>query len=314
MMKEFTDIEEIRGIEQTVIALGNFDGVHKGHQELIHRAVKSAEAAGIKSAVFTFSNHPKTLTRGVGVVKNILYADEKKRIVEELGIDYMFNMPFTEDILHINPVEYIEEILLHKCRMKEAYCGFNFRFGYKARGDVKTLMAESCNHGFGIHVMESYEIDGLVVSSTRIRAFIEEGDMDKCSKLLGRYYAIGGEVVVGNRLGKTLGFPTSNLVIDESMVTPSNGVYVTYCTHNGARYPSITNVGVKPTVGCFTKNVETHIFDFNNELYGKNIRVEFLKKMRSEKKFGTVEALSKQITDDCIMAKAYHRQLDKSKV
>lgn len=304
----YNSLEEIKDIKSTVIALGNFDGVHRGHQELIRRAVKSAEAAGFKSAVFTFSNHPRNLLGNGNAVKNIMYCEDKAHIIGNLGIDYMFNIPFTDEILHMSPINYIDDLLLDAFKMKEAYCGFNYRFGYKAAGDVKVLMDESLRKGFGIHVLEAFKVDGQVVSSTLIRKLIEEGAVDRCAKFLGRNYSIGGEVVVGNKLGKTIGFPTSNLVIDETMVSPSNGVYITYCTYNGVRYPSITNVGVKPTIGEYHKNVETHIFDFDRELYGKNIRVEFLKKTRDERKFDSIEALSKQITDDCIMVKAFHRQ------
>jgi riboflavin kinase/FMN adenylyltransferase len=192
--------------------------------------------------------------------------------------------------------------------MKQAYCGFNYKFGYKAEGTPEVLMHEGIEKGFGIHVLEPFEIDGNLVSSTFIRNLIAEGKVDQCMKYMGRNYAIGGEVVVGNKIGRTIGFPTSNLIIDENMVTPPNGVYVTYCTYNGVRYPSVTNVGVKPTIGDYKKNVETHIFNFNKELYGKKIRVEFLEKTRDEKKFESVEELSKQITSDCIMAKDYHRR------
>ena len=273
-MKIFNTLEEIDNIEETVVALGNFDGVHKGHQQIILRTVKSAEAAGLKSAVFTFSNHPKNLMAGKTVVKNILYPEEKASIIEKL-----------------------------------AYCGFNYHFGYKASGTAETLMKEGMKRGFGIHIQEPFEIDGNLVSSTFIRKLIQNGQVDQCMKYMGRLYSIGGEVVVGNKLGRTIGFPTSNIMIDETMVTPPNGVYVTYCVYNGVHYPSITNVGVKPTIGTYHKNVETHIFNFDKELYGKMIRVEFLQKTRDEQKFESVEALSRQITDDCITARSFHRRI-----
>lgn len=308
-MKIFNSLEEIDSqIEETVVALGNFDGVHKGHQQIIARTVKSAEAAGYKSAVFTFSNHPKNLMAGEIQVKNILYPEEKASIIAGLGIDYMFNIPFDKFILTMDPIDFIDQLLLERFHMRQAYCGFNYHFGYKAKGDAEVLMKEGLKKGFGIHIQEPYEIDDNLVSSTFIRSLIQEGAVDQCPKYMGRLYAIGGEVVVGNKLGRTIGFPTSNIMIDESMVTPPNGVYVTYCTYNGVRYPSITNVGVKPTIGTYKKNVETHIFNFDKELYGKNIRVEFLEKTRDEQKFDSVEALSKQITDDCITARSYHRQ------
>ena len=307
-MKIFNSLDEISNIEETVVALGNFDGVHKGHQQIIARTVNSAEIADYKSAVFTFSNHPKNLMAGEIIVKNILYADEKADIIEKLGVDYMFSLPFDESILTMEPVDFIHKLLLDKFHMKQAYCGFNYRFGHKARGDVEILMKEGMKKGYGIHIQEPFEIDGNLVSSTFIRSLIEEGRVDQCLKYMGRLYSIGGEVVVGNKLGRTIGFPTSNIMIDETMVTPPNGVYVTYCTYNGVRYPSVTNVGVKPTIGTYRKNVETHIFNFDKELYGKVIRVEFLEKTRDERKFDSVEALSKQITDDCITARSYHRR------
>jgi len=307
-MKLFNTLDEIIDIDRTVIALGNFDGVHKGHQELIARTVKSAEVAGLRSAVFTFSNHPKNVLSKRIKVKSILYTDEKALVIKSLGVDYLFNIPFNDEIMHMDAIQFINKLLLNKLKMQEAYCGFNYKFGYKASGNPEVLMRESMKKYFGIHVLEPFKIDGELVSSTLIRNLIEEGKVDQCMKFMGRHYTVGGEVVVGNKIGKTIGFPTSNLLVDESMVSPRSGVYITYCTYNGIKYPSVTNVGVKPTVGAFHKNMETHIFNFDKELYGKTIRVEFLKKTRDEKKFASVEELAKQITKDCIMAKDYHRK------
>lgn len=307
-MKIFNSLEEINKIEPTVVALGNFDGIHKGHQEIINRSVKEAAAAGLKSGVFTFSNHTSTVLKNVPPVKNILYADEKIRLLESLGVDYMFNIPFTEEILNMSPVDFIDKILVEKFNIKEAYCGFNYRFGFKAQGNPEVLMKEGLARGFGIHVQEAYEIDGIVVSSTYIRQLIGEGRMEECTKFMGRMYSIGGEIVKGNMLGRTIGFPTCNTVVDSTMVTPPNGVYITMCTIDGVRRPSITNVGVKPTVGSYEKNIETHIFNFDEDVYGKEIRVDFIKHTRGEKKFDGIDALKEQIAADCIQAKAYHRE------
>lgn len=306
-MQVFNSLEEIKNIEPTVTALGNFDGVHLGHREIIRRTIESAKVAGIRSAVFTFSNHPKNIMKSGNPVKNIIYSDEKIKILEELGVDYMFNIPFTKNIMTMPPENFVDELLLSHFNMKEAYCGFNYRFGYKAEGTAKSLTEMGIKKGFGVHILSPYMIDGNLVSSTFIRELIENGKVEECAKYMVRNYAVEGEVVVGNRLGKTIGFPTSNLNIDDNMVSPPNGVYITQCFYNGTKYPSITNVGAKPTIGEYSRNVETHIFNFDKELYGKTIRVEFLQKLRDERKFESVEALSKEITVNCITAKAYHR-------
>ncbi len=306
-MKIFNSLEEIKNIEPTVVALGNFDGVHRGHQEIINRTVKEADAAGLKSGVFTFSNHTSSILENVSPVKNILYPDQKISILENMGVDYMFNIPFTKEILSMEPVQFIDEILVKKFNIREAYCGFNYSFGYKASGTPEVLMREGLKRGFGIHVQEPFEIDGIVVSSTYIRKLIEEGRMEECTRFMGRMYAIDGEIVVGNKLGRTIGFPTCNTVVDDTMITPPNGVYITMCTIDGVRRPSVTNVGVKPTIGKYEKNIETHIFNFNEDVYGKHIRVDFIKHTRPEMKFNGLDELKNQIENDCIQARVYHR-------
>lgn len=307
-MKQYSSLKEIRDIEQTVVALGNFDGVHKGHQELIRRAVNSAIDAGLKSAVFTFSNHPKNVLAGRTVVKNILYFDEKARILANLGVDYLISVDFDQTIRNMDAEDFIRTILVEKLRMKEAYCGFNYRFGYRGLGNPEILMRVGLAEGFGIHILEPYMVRGMVVSSTAIRNHISNGDVDQCLSLMGHYYSVRGTVVEGKRLGKSIGFPTSNIDLDESMVTPANGVYITYCNYNGIKYPSVTNVGVRPSLpdSNGARNVETHIFNFNKDIYGKEIRVEFLERIREEVKFDYMEHLVAQIKQDCLTAAAYH--------
>ncbi len=306
MMKIFNSLEEIQNISPCSIALGNFDGVHVGHQALILQAVDKAKELNIKSGVFTFSNHPKNLFAGKSAVKNIIYQEEKAALIESMGVDYLFNIEFTEEICHMDPVDFIQQILIDKMNLREAFCGFNYRFGYKAAGNPEILRSEGILKGYNVNEIPPVAVDGDVVSSTLIRSLIKSGDMEECEKFLGRKYSIGGEVVVGNRLGRTIGFPTSNIMIDDSMVTPPNGVYITYCIYNKEKYPSVTNVGVKPTIGSFKKNMETHIFNFDKELYGKNIRVEFIRMTRDEVKFSSVEELSQQIVKDCREAMDYH--------
>lgn len=308
-MEIFEILEDIQSIKPTAVALGNFDGVHLGHQKLIKTAVDKAHANGLAAAVFTFSNHPKDLLPKTKKVKNILPNPEKAEIIEALGVDYLFNIEFTKAIMNMSPEDFVQELLIDKFKMKESICGFNYHFGHKAEGSPDVLRSLGILKSFQVTEMEPFKIKGNVVSSSLIRTLIASGQVEQCETYMGRNYAIGGEVVVGNKLGRKLGFPTSNLVIDPSMVTPPNGVYVTYCTYNGVRYPSVTNVGVKPTIGHYHKNVETHIFNFDKELYGKNINVEFLKKTRDEVKFDDVKELSEQILRDCRDARVYHERM-----
>ena len=307
----YESLEDIKKIGETAVALGNFDGVHLGHQKLIKEMVDCAKSRRLKSLVFTFSNHPKDLLPSVAKVKNILYQNEKAEIVKSLGVDYLVNIPFTHEIMTMIPKDFIEKILLDRFNMKAAFCGFNYRFGLKAAGNPEVLREFGRKDGFTVSEMEPFKINDNIVSSSMIRTLIASGQVERCETYMGRNYEIGGEVVVGNRLGRKLGFPTSNLVIDETMVTPPNGVYVTYVDYNGKRYPSVTNVGTKPTVGEYEKNVETHIFDFDKELYGKRIIVEFLKKTRDEVKFDDFQELSDQIVRDCKEAKEFHNNLKK---
>lgn len=309
-MKQFNTLDEINKIKETVVALGNFDGVHKGHQELIKRTVKSARMAGLKSAVFTFTNHPKNVLAGKPVIKNILYLEDKAEIIKSLGVDYLFSLEFNAIIQHLSAEEFIQKLLTGAFKMREVYCGFNYHFGFRAEGNPETLIKAGMRDGFGIHVLEPFKIDGNLVSSSFIRELIAEGRVGECKKYMGRNYSTGGEVVVGNQIGRTIGFPTSNLLIDEAMVTPAHGVYVTYCNYNGTCYQGITNVGIKPTIGDNKKNIETHIFNFSTDLYGKKIRVEFLERIRPEIRFRNVNELAQQIEKDCREAERYHQRLN----
>ncbi len=302
----FDSLEKIKDMPETATALGNFDGVHVGHRAIINATVKKAKECGLKSCVFTFSNHPKSLIPGAKPVKNIIYREEKAALIEQMGVDYLVDIPFTAKIMTMEPEVFVRQLLVDSLRAKELFCGFNYHFGFRGAGDVQKLRILGAQYGFHVNAVPAVMVDGDVVSSTLIRGLIMAGEMDECAKFLGRNYDIGGEVVVGNRLGKSLGFPTSNIMIDETMVTPPNGVYITYCIYNGVRYPSITNVGIKPTIGTFKKNMETHIFNFDKELYGKLIKIEFIKKTRDEVKFSNLKELSAQIAKDCREAKAFH--------
>ena len=303
----FTSLIEAKEfLKPSAVAIGNFDGVHKGHQELIKMTVKTAEMRGLTSVVFTFINHPVNEIAGRCVVKSIMTFDEKEAALESLGVDVMVAIPFVDKVRMSSPEEFARDILADDLKAKHAFCGFNNSFGYKGAGHPADLIAFGKKYGFDVTVMDEYDIDGKVVSSTLIRQKLEEGDVAAFKKLTGRLYNISGKVMQGEHLGRTMGFPTVNLSLNTDMALPMNGVYVTNIYVENAKFHSVTNVGNKPSVGQFSKNAETHIFGFVGDLYGKPVKVEFIDLLRPEVKFDSIEALSAQIDRDCIAAKQYH--------
>ncbi len=303
----FNSIEDIVNIEPVSVALGNFDGIHRGHAKLIETAVREARRKGIRSAVFTFSEHPRNVMAGKTVVKNIIYEDEKISLLEKAGVDYLFSLPFDEKMRTETPEAFVRELLIDRFHVSTAICGFNFTYGHMASGTAETLLEAGRQNGFDVVVIPSVLVNGEVVSSTLIRQCIARGEIRRASDLLGRSYTLRGTVIQGQKLGRTIGFPTCNITVDECMVTPANGVYITNCYIDGVRHYSITNVGNKPTVGTFEKNIETNILNFDEDVYGKLIIVEFIEQIRVEKKFSGLDELKKQIHEDIRKASAFHR-------
>ena len=292
-------------LESSVVALGNFDGVHKGHQELIKAAVDLAKKKGISSVVFTFSNHPMNVLAGKTVVKNIMDINEKAQVIENLSVDYMVNVQFNDFIRKSEPEYFVKRFLIKNLKMQHAVCGFNYNFGYKAEGTSELLKKMGEELGFGVTIIPELQVLGSTVSSTRIRKLISEGNMKEYNDCTGRLYRIEGKVIEGQKLGRKMGFPTVNLNLLDEYALPLNGVYITKTYVNNIEYKSVTNVGVKPTVGIFQKNAETHIFDFSGDLYGQIVKIEFIDMLRPEKKFDNFNDLTAQIEKDCLDAKAY---------
>ena len=308
-MKVYNNIDDVNISERTAVAMGYFDGMHLGHQALIRMTVQTAITSGLKSVVFTFRDNPKNLLSSNSAVKSILSHEDKARLMDTAGIDYMISVPFDDRIRNLAPRQYIRLLLDKNINMTAVCCGFNYRFGKDAAGDKELLQAMGAAEGFEVSIVKPYTIDGNVVSSSLIRNLISDGDMAACKTFLGRYYTASGKVVSGNRLGRTIGFPTVNIMIDEDMLTPPHGVYVTACHIGDQTYRGVTNVGIKPTIGDGKKSVETHLFDVDQDLYEKRIIVEFFKMIREERRFENLDALAVQIEKDCRIARAYHSNL-----
>jgi riboflavin kinase/FMN adenylyltransferase len=301
-MKIFETIDSININRETAVALGNFDGVHRGHERLISQMTSYAAEHGLTSCVFTFSNNPKNFITGRNTVKSLLTQADKRELIRGLGVDCLISVPFDERFHEMSPRAFIDELVLGTMKAKAIGCGFNFRFGKNARGDVKTLERASLSEGFELNVLSPVRIDGVLVSSTMIREIIQAGDVGLCSEYLGREFALSGTVIHGDRNGHKLGFPTANIAPPEDMVIPADGVYATFAyigkSRDAVRHPAVTNIGLRPTFGGKVRLAETHLLDFNGNLYEKNLRIEFVKRLRGEVKFDSIEQLSEQISSD----------------
>lgn len=306
-MKIYKRFEDIDHIGPSAVALGNFDGVHKGHQMLIRECVAAAREKDLTPAVFTFTNHPVNEIAGRTVIKNIMTLEEKAEQLELLGIEHMISVTFDEAIRTCSARDFVKRLLLEKMDLKHAVCGFNYHFGYKAEGDAELLTKLGREYGYGVSVIPEIRINGNTVSSTLVRQIIDDGRIEEYKDYTGRLYCIDGKVVQGRHLGRRIGFPTVNLSLDSSEAFPGNGVYITLTTVDHQKYHSITNVGNKPTVGEFAKNAETHIFEFDGDLYGRDVRIEFIKRLRPERKFDSLDDLQQEIHRNCLQAEEFFK-------
>lgn len=306
-MNIYRSFSEIGNIGLTAIALGNFDGVHKGHQMLIRECVAAAREKELQPSVFTFTNHPVNEIAGRTVIKNIMTFEEKAEQLEKLGVENLFSPVFDDSIRTKRADRFVKDILVDVFRARHAVCGFNYRFGYKAEGDADRLAELGRKYGYDVSVVPEIRINGNTVSSTLIRAIIDEGRIDEYRDYTGRLYCIDGKVVQGRHLGRRIGFPTVNLSLDSTEAFPKNGVYITLTTVNSEKFHSITNVGNKPTVGEFAKNAETHIFRFDGDLYGQDVRIEFIRMLRPERKFDTLQELQEEIHRNCLQAEEFFK-------
>lgn len=283
--------------DKTYIALGSFDGLHMGHLSLINKTIELAKENNIKSMVFTFKNHPLTVINSDIAPKLIISNDEKTKLLKNLGIDILNYAEFNNEFMKINPEDFICNLLKHY-NAKGFVVGFNYRFGYKNLGDVDLLKNLSEKYNFDIYIVKPVKVNGEVISSSKIRHLISEGDITKANYFLTRPFMLEGKVIKGKQLGRKINFPTINLDYDRNIVLPKGGVYFTSIEYNNEKFKGITNIGYNPTVRDKKLSIETHMLDFNKEIYNENVKVFFHKRIRDEKKFESVEKLAEQLSKD----------------
>lgn len=289
----------------TVIALGTFDGLHLGHTDVINTAKDYAERSGLKLAVFTFSNHPLALIRPDLVPVRIISAEEKIKLLESFGVDYLINIPFTEDFAALSPDEFLDRLVCFNYRC--LVVGENFTYGFLGSGKTETLERSGRKNGFDVIVRPLVKMNGNVVSSTGIRNLIQAGYIEYANRMLGRAYAITGKIVHGEQRGRKLGFPTANIeLLHGEMAVPAPGVYAVTASIEGSIYEGMGNIGNNPTFNDVEHaRLEVNLFNCSGDLYGKTMSVQFHKYIRAEKKFSGVEELCRQIEDDKKAIKNY---------
>ena len=284
-------------MRSVVIALGNFDGVHLGHQEVLRRSVEEGRRRGMRVVAATFHPHPRTVLGGGDPPKLLTPVGLRSELLLRYGADEVWVVPFDVALSRKTPKEFVRDVLISEGGAGVVVVGENFRFGHKAAGhfsDLLRLMREEGGTAVGVQVRGM----GGGISSTRIRALVAGGEVTQAAGLLGRPYVLRGEVVVGDRRGRSIGFPTANVLPDVDAVIPARGVYAGFVRFGEEEYAACTNVGVAPTFGRTENRIEAHLLDFEGDLYGRVVDVSFVKRIREERRFSGVDELTEQIRRD----------------
>lgn len=300
--------------EPTAVAVGKFDGFHLGHQKLL-RQLEEQKGRGLKSVVFTFVPSPAAFFSGE-LLRDLSTAAEKRRIFAQAGVDYLIEFPFFKEIADMEPEAFIRDVLVDMINARCVVAGDDVSYGRRGAGDCSLLKEKADEYGYEVIIIDKVLFGGREVSSTYVREAVKEGDMGLAAALLGAPYYVGGEIVHGKRLGRTLGMPTVNLLPPGEKLLPPNGVYYSYVylhsrgkntRYDGVQLPSITNIGTKPTVNDGQQvGVETYLYNFDADVYGESIEVYLLEHKRPEMHFGGVEELKAQMQEDIAAGRRYH--------
>ncbi len=296
------DYNKVNKENGTAIAIGNFDGLHRGHMEIMKTLKKVSCEHSLNALCYTFEHHPVNIIKGENTLKLIADNRQKEKLFSDCGIDTLFFENF-EKVRDIPARDFVKDILVDRLNMKVAVVGLHNHYGKNSEGDIKLLRELGQKYGFTVYMVKPYYIGDVMCSSTKIREYIKNGEIEKANEILGRSFAVIGEVIKNKQLGKKLGFPTANIMLKEDMLMPKTAVYATSCFVDGTSYKSITNVGTCPTVNDEKVGFETHIIDFEDDLYGKEIKVEFHFKMRDIISFESTDDLCCQLKKDVLRRK-----------
>jgi riboflavin kinase/FMN adenylyltransferase len=305
-MQLFRDLAATQLVEPTVLTIGTFDGLHRGHQQLLYQLKAAAQERKAQAAAIAFHPRPKTVLAPHLANNDYLTTPEERiDLFEQFGLDVLLLIPFTLELSQITARDFVTDVV-RRLNVVEFHVGHDFALGKNREGNVEKLTILGRELGYSLRVAQPYLLEGEVVSSTQIRERLLAGDVRQAGVLLGRYPSLRSKIIEGARRGRTIGFPTANFAIPEERLLPANGVYATFVRRSKGdrRYPSVTNIGVRPSFGGEERTVETHIFDFDEDIYGQTFTIEFVERLRPEKKFESIQALVAQINHDARQARA----------
>ena len=308
-MKKYSSASTYKNDRQSVVTIGTFDGVHLGHKAILKRVVETAKDENLDSVVLTFFPHPRMVLQQSLDIKLINTIDERTALLAETGLNNLVIHPFTHAFSRLTALEYVRDILVNSLKAKKIIIGYDHRFGRNRTANIEDLKEFGKNYDFQVIEISAKELDDVAISSTKIRKALEAGDIETANNFLGYNFMISGEVVKGKAIGRTINYPTANLNLKEKYkLVPKNGVYIVQLKIKDKNHFGITSIGTNPTVGGKEKTIETHILDFNEDIYGTEITIEFLKFIRDEAYFDSIEKLRLEIVKDENFAKQYLRE------
>lgn len=305
-LNTYHSISEFNSKESTVLTIGTFDGIHVGHQKILDRVFKTAKEKKLASLVLTFFPHPRMVLQKESDIKLIHTIEERKNLLEKSGLENLIIHPFSKDFSRLTATEFVRDILVHQLNIKHIIIGYDHRFGRNRTANIENLKEFGELYDFTVEEISAQDINEVSVSSTKIRKAIQEGNMVIANEYLGNSFELTGVVSRGKGIGKTINFPTANVKIDEKYkIIPENGVYIAKAVIDGVTYNGMMNIGSNPTVNGLAQSIEIHLFNFNKDIYGKEIVVEVLKRIRDERKFDSIELLQSQLQKDQQEALSY---------
>lgn len=305
-LKLFESINEFRSTRKTILTLGTFDGVHIGHKKILERLTQNTENGKYESLVLTFFPHPRMVLQEKSEIKLLNTISEKSKLLEKSGIENLVIHPFNESFSRLTAEEFVHSILVNQFHIQKIIIGHDHRFGRNRTANIDNLIAFGAEYGFEVEQISAQEIQDVSVSSTKIRKALQDGNMNLANEYLGYAYFLTGEVVKGKQLGRTIGFPTANIQIEEDYkLIPKNGVYVVKTTINQKEIFGMMNIGFNPTVNGQKQTIEVNLFDFDADIYGQKVEVSLLKYLREEQKFSSVDSLKEQLNLDRKTALAF---------